>query len=717
MYEPYRCNIQDYDFTEPENIYNKDGSCKYSYVTMLILGDGYLPGALTVGYSIIKMGSKIDRTIIITDDVSENARQLLRKVYNKIIVVPYIEPIEGITKKVLTERYPHYAKTFTKLNILNLVEYEKVLYLDADSLVIKNFDSIFNLDPPAAVYYGSHKMHENNYRPRLMGDKYVWHQRYCSCCDHGKKIPNILTDVVKRDKEKGEIVYGISAECMLLKPDKKLLSEILVELHDPEFVKKHSKGFLSDTGYITWKFSGQWTGIDPRFLGRRGYPKIDEIFGVTLGGAKPWVPENVKYTKTYPDYEIWYKYFTEMMLYIRKDGQNKDKMSSPTSGLINSFESLVSLEKALSNITEKIFEIRIFVPNLSTGLLMDAKIFEENIKKNLNSNIKIIKPHDEIHMEKHSDINIFLESIYDDHCVYIFTSKYNIFMVNQEFFDYPKLSKQIEITKGKFKKQPYYNIDNKINLYICKTMAGVEFMNEVSKEFNVKINILYTKFTSLFPAKKIPKDFTYFIHGAGSSHLKSTDIIVNVWRQNDLPKLVILCYEKCFLNLKKYVEETFTNINNIIFYDTKQDFEYVVEMKNKIGFHLCPSMIEGYGHYINEGRIASAIVLTIDAPPMNELITDTSGILIPYANKIKRKNGSYMYQTTEELLLDGVKKMLSLSEKERDQLRTTARFNYERDKIYFDKRMEKLCHFLKNKITQNLKDDTLSPELTSMSDT
>jgi hypothetical protein len=45
-------------------------------------------------------------------------------------------------------------------------------------------------------------------------------------------------------------------------------------------------------------------------------------------------------------------------------------------------------------------------------------------------------------------------------------------------------------------------------------------------------------------------------------------------------------------------------------------------------FFLCPSFMEGYGHYINQARSSRAFILTTDVVPMNELITPSSGALI-----------------------------------------------------------------------------------------
>ncbi|KAJ3126874.1 hypothetical protein HK100_010034 [Physocladia obscura] len=49
------------------------------------------------------------------------------------------------------------------------------------------------------------------------------------------------------------------------------------------------------------------------------------------------------------------------------------------------------------------------------------------------------------------------------------------------------------------------------------------------------------------------------------------------------------------------------------------------------GVHVCPSEQEGFGHYINEARALSALVITTNHPPMNEFIVDNvTGILVQH---------------------------------------------------------------------------------------
>ena len=55
------------------------------------------------------------------------------------------------------------------------------------------------------------------------------------------------------------------------------------------------------------------------------------------------------------------------------------------------------------------------------------------------------------------------------------------------------------------------------------------------------------------------------------------------------------------------------------------------QLQAAAAIHACPSLVEGWGQYIDEGRRAGAVVVTLDGPPMNELVDDASGVLVPAA--------------------------------------------------------------------------------------
>jgi glycosyltransferase involved in cell wall biosynthesis len=56
--------------------------------------------------------------------------------------------------------------------------------------------------------------------------------------------------------------------------------------------------------------------------------------------------------------------------------------------------------------------------------------------------------------------------------------------------------------------------------------------------------------------------------------------------------------------------------------------EDVRALQNGHAFHLCLSEAEGWGHYIVEAMSCGVVVITCDAPPMNELVDATRGVLV-----------------------------------------------------------------------------------------
>ena len=57
-------------YPDPKSYTNKEtGKCKYAYVTLVMLGDLYIAGAIVLAHSIRKCGSKVDLVVLVTPDV------------------------------------------------------------------------------------------------------------------------------------------------------------------------------------------------------------------------------------------------------------------------------------------------------------------------------------------------------------------------------------------------------------------------------------------------------------------------------------------------------------------------------------------------------------------------------------------------------------------------------------------------------------------------
>ena len=127
-------------------------SNKCSYATILST-DSYLPGVLSLFESIRRTNTKVSNfVVIVNQDIKKETINRLKS--NGIIVrkMPKIQPTQEIKKK--NKLLPHWNNTFDKFNIFNLVEYEKVVYLDSDIYVSENIDELFEKPNMSAVIAG-----------------------------------------------------------------------------------------------------------------------------------------------------------------------------------------------------------------------------------------------------------------------------------------------------------------------------------------------------------------------------------------------------------------------------------------------------------------------------------------------------------------------------------------------------------------------------------
>jgi glycosyltransferase involved in cell wall biosynthesis len=122
----------------------------------------------------------------------------------------------------------------------------------------------------------------------------------------------------------------------------------------------------------------------------------------------------------------------------------------------------------------------------------------------------------------------------------------------------------------------------------------------------------------------VPRERAFF-HLAGSSRTKNTQPLLALWRRHpEWPKLTVVQHPK-----EATPGTPAANIEHRIGY--LEDGE-LKRLQNAHRFHLCPSATEGFGHYIVEAMSAGAVVITLDAPPMNEMITPERGILVPWSH-------------------------------------------------------------------------------------
>ncbi|XP_068147684.1 glycogenin-1 isoform X4 [Drosophila tropicalis] len=121
---------------------------KFAWVT-LTTNDTYSLGALVLAHSLKRAGTAHQLAVLVTPTVSEAMRDRLKDVYNIVQEVNVLDSQDAANLALLSR--PELGVTFTKLHCWRLVQFEKCVFLDADTLVLQNCDELFEREELSAA--------------------------------------------------------------------------------------------------------------------------------------------------------------------------------------------------------------------------------------------------------------------------------------------------------------------------------------------------------------------------------------------------------------------------------------------------------------------------------------------------------------------------------------------------------------------------------------
>lgn len=262
------------------------------------------------------------------------------------------------------------------------------------------------------------------------------------------------------------------------------------------------------------------------------------------------------------------------------------------------------------------------------GLERDKEILEKELLA-LGHQVNHVTPNPKVPITE-ADINIFIEVPVEKFFTY---AKSNYFIPNPEWCSASK------------------EIISKFDLILCRTRE----VERVFHQFNEKT--YYLGFTSLDKYQPdIVKEYTHFLHTSGNSAQKGTKKIFEVWSHRpDFPSLT---------NIGRYYGDP--NLPNVTLLRKHLPEEELNQRQNQCGIHLCLSETEGFGHYIWEAMSTGAVVITTDAPPMNEHIQDRR-CLVGYSSSKPQRLGINYY--VDSVLLEGkINDLLALPQEELERI-------------------------------------------------
>lgn len=117
--------------------------------TTLVTRASYLPGVIILAYTLKKRKSAYPLVVVYTDSLSKASIDVLENEASELNIIPRkteaLLPKENVHVNLIAERF---KDTWTKLRVFELFEYDKVCYLDADMIICKPIDNIFDKQLP-----------------------------------------------------------------------------------------------------------------------------------------------------------------------------------------------------------------------------------------------------------------------------------------------------------------------------------------------------------------------------------------------------------------------------------------------------------------------------------------------------------------------------------------------------------------------------------------
>ncbi len=174
--EPVQCSLL--NLSSPLMVHQNDKSLdnitttttttdkKNAYVT-LVCDNNFFMGAIAWAESLKETGTQNDIVILVTENVDEALQKTLTGV-GRVVVVPYIENPNESNNKALPkqklgyeeskweewkQRYPGKRQEclFNKMHLFSMVEYQKLVFMDSDTIALSNLDELFERPPWSAV--------------------------------------------------------------------------------------------------------------------------------------------------------------------------------------------------------------------------------------------------------------------------------------------------------------------------------------------------------------------------------------------------------------------------------------------------------------------------------------------------------------------------------------------------------------------------------------
>ncbi|ANZ73957.1 BA75_00240T0 [Komagataella pastoris] len=252
--------------------------------TTLITNTAYLPGLLNLDYSLKKVGSKYPLVALYTDTFGPEGHAELDARNIPKLRIEYLLPVESKDYSNDTRFYD----CWTKLQPFSLVQFERVVQIDSDMLVVQNMDELMELDLGNYDFAATHACVCNPYKkPHYPSD---WIAPNCAYSDGNHqqraKVSPHLVDFTENYNLVGPPATLSLGTCngglQVVNPSREQYEKIIGALSAPE---KTSNYEFADQSLLSDVFRGNWLPLSYKY---------NALKTLATFHSDLWKPEEVK---------------------------------------------------------------------------------------------------------------------------------------------------------------------------------------------------------------------------------------------------------------------------------------------------------------------------------------------------------------------------------------------------------------------------------------
>ncbi len=270
----------------------------YAWVTLLTQS-AYLPGIEALHRSLRASGSPWPLVVMVTAAIDEPSRQQLQQAGCRVVKVPDIGPDPALAHHYANARF---AEVWSKLAVWTLTDYQRVAFLDADMLVVKNMDEVFTLPLPEGAIAACHACRCNPNKIASYPASWQPENCYYSWCD----------DPQMHGHPPASLDNYLNGGFLVLTPDNTVYQQMMQQLAAKEDI---SDWAFAEQDFLNAFFRDRWVPLHYGYNALKTlplqHPKIwdfGRVKNIHYIIDKPWEKRPQRGDQGYELHRLWWQY-------------------------------------------------------------------------------------------------------------------------------------------------------------------------------------------------------------------------------------------------------------------------------------------------------------------------------------------------------------------------------------------------------------------------